>query len=85
MSNEAEIAQKLRNTPTLGSYDVITGPKRDQCQFFEIFNFDKNFPIFFSRFWPKQMSNEPETAQKLKNTLFLGGLKKRLRTIFLKF
>ena len=44
------------------------GQKRGLGQFFEIFNFDKNFSKNFERFRPKTMSNEAEIAKKLKNT-----------------
>ena len=54
MSNEAEIAQKLKNTPILGGYDIITGPKKGLGSFFEISNFDKIFPKILQGFGPKR-------------------------------
>ena len=75
------------------------GQKKDSGQLFEIFIFDKFFRRIlesychkrstnFERFRRKTMSNKAEIAQKLKNTLILGGYdvirgpKKGLGSIF---
>ena len=67
ISNEAEIAQKLRNMLILGGYDVIRGHKRGLGQFFDNF-------VFNSIFFPKFLKTFVEIGSAVQKLVFLRPL-----------